>query len=77
MTDAAPPTIFSARRRTARAARAQVLQQQADAAHWLGEAMIEDMLDRIAFMRLEPARALVVGVGSSTLGRALAASAAA
>ncbi|TCJ37419.1 methyltransferase domain-containing protein [Parafrankia sp. BMG5.11] len=71
MTDAAPPTIFSARRRTARAARAQVLQQQADAAHWLAEAMVEDMLDRVAFMRLEPTRALVVGVGSTRLGRAL------
>lgn len=66
-----PPEIFSARRKTARAERARLLQQRSGAAGWLAEAMIDDAIERIEFMRLEPDRALVLGLGASEVGRML------
>jgi len=71
MTSDAPPTIFSSRRKGARAARAQALQQGRQAAQWLAESLVEDTLERIEFMRLPPARALVLGTGGGELGRLL------
>lgn len=71
MTDAAPPAIFSARRKGARAARAEALQQRPAAATWLAESMVEDILERVEFMRLPPGRALVLGAGGAELGRQL------
>jgi len=71
MTSDAPPTIFSSRRKGARAARAQALQQGRQAAQWLAESLVEDALERIEFMRLPPARALVLGAGGGELGRLL------
>jgi hypothetical protein len=66
-----PPTIFSARRLDARAARARALARRRKGADWLVEALIEDALERIAFMNLEPGRALVLGNGAGELGRQL------
>ncbi|MGX7952690.1 methyltransferase domain-containing protein [Tsuneonella sp. HG249] len=66
-----PPEIFSARRKTARAARAKALQSRHGAADWLADSLIEDALERIEFMRLSPDRALVLGTGAAELGRLL------
>jgi hypothetical protein len=66
-----PPEIFSARRKSARAERARTLQQRSGAADWLADALVEDALERIEFMRLEPDRALVLGAGGAELGRLL------
>ncbi|MGI9377828.1 MAG: methyltransferase domain-containing protein [Tsuneonella suprasediminis] len=66
-----PPTIFSPARREARIVRARSLQQAPKAADWLAQSLIEDMLDRIDFMRLEPRRALAVGIGAERLGASL------
>lgn len=71
MTPASPPQIFSARRKSARRARAHALQRRHGAADWLAAALVEDMLDRIEFMRLEPCRALVLGTGGGELARLL------
>ena len=67
----APPEIFSARRRQARTARAQALSQRKGAADWLADALVEDTLERIEFMAVEPCRALVMGNGGAELGRLL------
>lgn len=66
-----PPTIFSRRRLDARAARAKLLGERREDAHWLAEALVEDALERIEFMLLEPDRALVIGRGAGELGRLL------
>lgn len=58
---AAPPTIFSPRRRRAVRQRMHALQRQADAPRFLAEDMAEDVLERLSFLRHVPARALVVG----------------
>ncbi len=71
MIPTAPPEIFSARRRQARAARAQALRRRKGAADWLAEALVEDTLERIEFLSLEPCRALVMGTGGAELGRLL------
>lgn len=71
MPPAAPPRIFSARRKTARSLRAEALQQGGDAANWLAEALVEDILERVEFLRLTPGRALVLGAGGAELGRLL------
>lgn len=71
MSQGLPPEIFSARRKTARAARARALQQHSGAADWLADALVEDALERIEFMRLAPGRALVLGAGAAELGRLL------
>lgn len=67
----APPQIFSARRKSARAARAQALRRRQGAADWLADALVDDTLERIEFLAIEPCRALVVGAGGSELGRVL------
>lgn len=55
------PTIFSSRRRGARLARAQSRAARPDAARYLAEDMIEDTIERLAFLRHHPAKALVLG----------------
>lgn len=55
------PAIFSPARRAMRLRRAQKRQMQPDAARFLAEDMIEDTLERLAFLRHQPARALVLG----------------
>lgn len=71
MTESAPPTIFSARRKTARAERAESLQRRHNPANWLAEALVEDAFERVEFLQLPPGRALVLGTGGSELGRVL------
>ena len=66
-----PPEIFSARRKLARTARARAIQARGGAAGWLAEALVEDALERIEFMRLAPERALVLGSGAAELVRSL------
>jgi len=67
----APPTIFSTARRLAARRRALRLQQGADPARFVIDDMVEDLLERLAFLRHEPKRALVVGDWTGTLGAAL------
>ena len=67
------PTIFSPRRRAMRQARAANRAGRPDAARFLADDMIEDTLERLAFLRHEPERALVLGDWTGTLASALAA----
>jgi SAM-dependent methyltransferase len=71
MSPAPPPEIFSARRKSARAARAEALQRRRGAADWLAEALVEDALERIEFMQLPSGRALVIGTGGAEFARLL------
>ena len=73
----APPVIFSPLRRLALRRRMRVLQHRPDAARFVIEDIIDDVLDRLAFLRHAPARALVVGDIAGALGTALAAQGAA
>lgn len=63
MSERKVPTIFSAKRRASRAARALSRAVQPDAASWLIDEMTDDIVERVGFMNLEPARSLVVGLG--------------
>jgi len=65
------PTIFSRPRRAAARARADTLRQRPGAARFVVEGMAEDMLERLAFLRHEPRRALVAGDWTGTLADAL------
>lgn len=67
----APPRIFSPARRLAARRRALALQTGADAPRYLIEDMIEDVLERLAFLRLEPGTGLVVGDWTGGLANAL------
>lgn len=71
MTTPAIPTIFSTRRRDARLTRAIRRAASPDAARFIAEDMIDDTLDRLAFLRHEPARALVLGDWTAGLTRSL------
>lgn len=71
------PVIFSPARRAMRLRRAQRRQMQPDAARFLAEDMIEDTLERLAFLRHQPGRALVLGDGTGDLALRLAAGGAA
>jgi hypothetical protein len=71
MTVPAIPIIFSARRRDARYARARVRASSPDAARFIADDMIEDTLDRLAFLRHEATRALVLGDWTGELTREL------
>ncbi|MFA9201070.1 MAG: methyltransferase domain-containing protein [Cypionkella sp.] len=64
-----PPQIFDPRRKQAIAARTAALQAWPDAPRWLAEALVEDAIERIEFMRLAPVRALVIGAGGAELGQ--------
>ena len=61
MTAPAIPTIFDARRRALRLARARARAHASDAARFIAEDMIEDTLERLAFVRHKPARTLLLG----------------
>lgn len=69
----APPRIFSSARRIAVRKRASVLQQAPDAPHYLIDDMVEDVEERLSFLRFEPKRALIVGDWTGSLARSLAA----
>ena len=71
MDNRTPPRIFSARRRKAGLRRALVRQSQRDAARYVLADMVEDVLERLEFMRLEPRRVLVIGDWTGTLALSL------
>lgn len=70
-----PPTIFSPSRRRAIRLRARARAQQPEAARYLMDDMVEDVLDRLGFLRHTPRRALVIGDRTGELASALAAQA--
>jgi len=69
------PRIFSPARAIHRRTRAQRLEQRRgeDAARFICDDMIDDVIERLAFVRHSPERALVLGDGSARLARHLAA----
>jgi SAM-dependent methyltransferase len=72
MASDAPPEIFAPRRRLAARRRIQVLQAGADAPRYLMVDMVEDVVDRLGFLRAEPGTALVIGDWTGMLAEALA-----
>ncbi|MCA8905069.1 MAG: methyltransferase domain-containing protein, partial [Hyphomonas sp.] len=71
MADKAPPVIFAPRRRIALRRRMLALQALPDAPRYLMADMVEDVLDRLSFLRLEPKNALVIGDYTGALAEAL------
>jgi len=71
MTTLSPPRIFSRSRRVAARRRMLALQGKPDAPRYLIEDMVEDVLERLAFLRIEPAHAMIVGDHSGTLAVSL------
>lgn len=69
----APPTIFSPARRDAARRRIAALQQGPDPARFVIGDIVADMLERLAFLRHEPKRALVIGDWTGELAEALGA----
>lgn len=69
MTERRVPTIFSRRRASAKWARAQSRRDRPDAATYLSDAMAEDIIERLEFMRAEPKNALVIGDTTGKLER--------
>jgi SAM-dependent methyltransferase len=67
------PTIFSAARRGAVRRRMHGLQKQGEAARYIADDMAEDVLERLAFLRHEPARALIEGDVTGSIAAALTA----
>ena len=67
----APPILFAPKRRIAARRRMLLLQQQAGAPRYLIDDMIEDVRERLAFLRHEPETALIVGDWTGELGEAL------
>ena len=68
---APPPTIFSPARRIAARRRGARLQQAADPARFVAGDIVEDVLERLAFLRHESKRTLVVGDWTGGLAVAL------
>ncbi len=68
-----PPRIFNPRRRDAARRRMRHLQKQGDAPRYIMDDMVDDVLERLDFLRHEPASALVIGDWTSALAAALAA----
>lgn len=68
-----PPTIFAPARRLAARRRMLALQAAGEAARYIVDDMVEDLLDRIAFVGLRPHRALVIGDFTGALAAALSA----
>ncbi|MEO6154020.1 MAG: methyltransferase domain-containing protein [Croceibacterium sp.] len=67
----APPTIFSRARRSAARQRSVCLQAQPGAARFVLDDMVEDVQERLAFLRHAPARAVIIGDHSGALSSAL------
>ncbi|WP_241657301.1 methyltransferase domain-containing protein [Aurantiacibacter suaedae] len=61
------PTIFSPARRLAIRRRMRAMQFQGDEARFLLEDMVDDVVERLAFLRHVPARVLLIGEWSGTL----------
>ena len=68
---AAPPVIFSPDRRRAVRRRMHAIQRDEGAPRFLAEDMAEDVLERLAFLRHAPARALLVGDLTGTIAASL------
>ena len=68
-----PPLIFEPRRRLAARRRALARQHGFDAARYLLDDLVEDVLERLGFLRHAPKRALVIGERTGALAAALAA----
>ena len=71
MEPAPPPIIFAPERRRAARLRMAALQQRTDAPRYLAQDMADDVLDRIGFLRHQPARSLVIGDDGGVLAPAL------
>jgi hypothetical protein len=71
MASQAPPRIFSRQRRIAGLRRARGRQAHRDAARYILDDMVEDVLDRLEFIRLSPKRVLVIGDWTGTLALSL------
>ncbi|MEL7188130.1 MAG: hypothetical protein AAGK17_01145 [Pseudomonadota bacterium] len=67
MPSANVPKIFNQRRRRLRFERSKVLSQRPNAACWLDNDLIADILDRIDFMRLSSGKCVVLGDLNETL----------
>ncbi|RKF23506.1 methyltransferase domain-containing protein [Altericroceibacterium spongiae] len=72
MSDQTPPRIFSPDRRKAIRQRAVALQARPDAAHFVLDDMVEDVIERLAFLRHEPESALIIGDWTGKLAGELA-----
>jgi SAM-dependent methyltransferase len=66
-----PPTIFSRSRRIAARKRTRALQRRPDPARFVIDDIVQDMIERLAFLRHEPQRALVSGDWTGELATAL------
>ena len=77
MTGTTPPQIFSPQRRLAVRRRALALQARPGAADYLMADMAEDLLERLAFLRHEPKRVLLIGMAPDSLAAQLTAQGAA
>lgn len=66
-----PPTIFSRARRLAARNRARALQRRPDPPRFIIDDIVEDMTERLAFLRHEPKRALVIGDWTGKLAEML------
>lgn len=71
MNQPSPPQIFAPSRRIAVRQRSRRMQTQPDAARYLLDDMVEDVLERLAFLRTEPRRALVIGDWTGSLAAQL------
>lgn len=71
MAQQAPPRIFSRRRRIVGLRRARVRQAHRNAARYILDDMVEDVLDRLEFVRMNPRRVLVIGDWTGTLALSL------
>jgi len=67
-----PPQIFSPKRRAAIRRRMLALQAGADPVRYLHEDVAEDVIERLGFLRHQPARTLIIGDAGSILAQAIA-----
>lgn len=65
------PNIFDSRRRALRQRRALSRQEDGGAASWLFEAMAEDLIERLGFLRFTGRTALVIGLGGEAIAASL------
>lgn len=77
MAAAPPPVIFSSARRLAARRRMLALQNHPDAPRYVMADMVEDVLERLAFLRHHPAKSLIVGDWTGQIASALRATGAA
>ena len=66
-----PPTIFSPARRAATRGRIARLQHGSDSARFVIDDIVDDIIERLGFLRHEPRRSLVIGDWTGRLAEAL------